>query len=83
MLYVPQGTKQNYETDAGWRRAFAHIVEMGTTDIHSTRPGTDGVEELFDLQGRRVPASVLQKNNSRNIYLLKEKNGSVRKIIKR
>lgn len=83
ILYVPQGTKESYEADAGWRKAFAHIVEIGTTGIQLLRPEAEGNEEIFDLQGRRVPASALHRNSNKNIYLLKAKNGSVKKIIKR
>lgn len=83
VLYVPKGTKATYEADASWRRVFAHILELGTTDIATPKEAETATEGIYDIQGRRVPQAALEQNGTKNIYLLRKKDGSVRKIIKR
>lgn len=64
-LYVPFGTRQLYETTSGWD--FKNIVEMEEGQGIDAVPNDKGkmATSLFDLQGRRVSASLM--NNEKRI----------------
>ena len=59
-LYVPVGTRQLYETTRGWD--FKNIVEMADGQGISTTLNDKGEianDNCYDLQGRRVSASLV------------------------
>lgn len=55
-LYVPQGSKEAYQSAEGWND-FLNIEEYdqgGTTSIESIRVQNSILKQIFDLQGRRL-----------------------------
>lgn len=74
ILYVPVGTKAKYEEAEGWKE-FSNIVEnVGTaiSDIPQNKPANPN---YYDLQGR-------SSNNAHGIHVIRNNDGSVRKVVK-
>lgn len=74
ILYVPIGTKAEYEKAEGWKE-FSHIVENEGTAIRDATQRKPVNPRYYDLQGRLSA-------NGHGIYIIRNNDSSVRKVAK-
>ena len=56
ILYVPNGTKEEYEAKAGWKEAFSKIVEGDPTAIERIHAEREVNDKVYTLSGQRLKA---------------------------
>ncbi len=59
VLYVPQGAKSAFESDATWGTAFKTIKEYDVAGIHNAVMTSDaGADRIFTIDGRYVGTDI-------------------------
>ena len=74
-LYVPIGTKEQYQNTEGWK-LFKEIVEKELTGIRSVYADFNS-EAIYDLRGQRTT------RHSKGINIIRKYDGSVTKVIRK